>query len=240
VTKLAKSIACAETSEEFRARYLDTGRSADIAGLLFVYNHDGGYDANFQELLKDLKPQDLAIPPRSKLVVLGPRSIFWLNNVYYEIVHLRGKGRLPAKQDCQYFYPHLDRKKNLRVTEITPASLEMLTGPWIMLSYRQSHSPHSRGLLIFYRGDGALQEQFLYLLDYLMHYQVFDGHVSVSVRTLGANELAPSQFQKAIETYLEECQHSDSMKQILSTVEYKGINEVHADFSTIELGMRDV
>jgi hypothetical protein len=239
LTSLAKSIACAETSNEFRDRYLDVGKNAEVAGLLFMYNHDGGYDSDFRSLLREVKHQELAIPKRSKLVVLGPEDIFWLNNVYYEIVHLRGKGVLPAKQECQYFYPHLDRKKNLRVTEITPATLDMLTSPWIMLSYRNPQLANSRGLLIFYRGNGALQEQFLYLLDYLMHYQVFDGHVSVSVRTLGAHALAPSQFQKAVDTYIEECQHSASIKQILSKVEYKAINEVHADFSTIELGMRD-
>ena len=58
---------------------------------------------DFQKLLKEVALDALDIPQRSKLVVLGPSDIFWLNNVRYEIVQMRGTNALPAKQHCHFF-----------------------------------------------------------------------------------------------------------------------------------------
>ena len=71
--------------------------SPEICALLFVYNHDGDYDSDFQRLVSAVDYQSLEVPPGSKLFVLGPKDIFWLNNVRYDIVYMRGNGELPPK-----------------------------------------------------------------------------------------------------------------------------------------------
>ena len=53
---LALTIDCARVSEEWRARYDKTG-TAEIRGLLFVYNHDAEWDRDFANLL---------LPPKKK------------------------------------------------------------------------------------------------------------------------------------------------------------------------------
>jgi hypothetical protein len=83
VANLSAALACAELSPEWQAKYVHEHVSAEVCGLLFVYNHDGEYDKDFQKLLKEVKQETLDIPRRSKVVV-GPSDIFWLNNVRYE------------------------------------------------------------------------------------------------------------------------------------------------------------
>lgn len=62
-------------------------------------------------MVKGLKCENLDIPKKAKLLYLGQQT-FRLNNVRYEITQMRGKGELPARDLCQYYYPHLGIKKN--------------------------------------------------------------------------------------------------------------------------------
>ena len=78
----------------------------------------------------------LELPPGGRLFVLGPKDIFWLNNVRYDIVYMRGNNELPSKQKCAFYYPNLVRKKKVQPEKAKAATLEMLTAPWIILEYQ--------------------------------------------------------------------------------------------------------
>ncbi len=89
--RLATSLACAENSQSFQDKYFHPSSSARVSGMLFVYNHDNqAADHEFSPLLAAIDPEDLEIPPGSKLAVFGPTDIFWMNNVARDIVHMRG------------------------------------------------------------------------------------------------------------------------------------------------------
>ena len=45
---LARSVDCANKSQGFKTLYVDGSRQHQVIGLLFVYNHDGGYDEDFK------------------------------------------------------------------------------------------------------------------------------------------------------------------------------------------------
>jgi hypothetical protein len=236
VESLARSLSCAEKSAAWQKLFLHDYVTAEICGLLFVYNHDGEYDRGFRQLLEDMEPKLDDIPKRSKIVVLGPDDIFWLNNVRYEIVQMRGKGILPAASSCKFYYPHLSRKKNVQLDKARAATLEMLTSPWIILSYQHEH-PERKGYVIFYRRRGEFVEEFLYLIDYLMHYQVFVGNTDVKIKTLVTDPSAAALFKKAIDEYSEECENSDDIRSRLTAIEYSQIGQVMTRFSDIEIGM---
>jgi hypothetical protein len=138
IESLAKSVGCAEKSAEWQNLYLHEHVNNDICGLLFIYNHDGAYDRNFKALLAEAKPKLTYLPRLAKLFVLGPEDIFWLNNVRYEILQMRGKELIPAREYCRFFYPNLVRKNNLQPEHARAATLEMLTGPWIVLSFNRT------------------------------------------------------------------------------------------------------
>jgi hypothetical protein len=241
IESLARGLSCAEKSDEFRAKFLHDHVSPEICGLLFVYNHDGEYDKDFGGLLGQVKNEKLDIPSKSKIVVFGPRDIFWLNNVHHEIAYMRGgAGELPDREHCKFFYPHLVRRKNVQPEHAKAGTLEMLTAPWIILSYTDPKKQNRKGFVIFYRKRGESVEEFLYLIDHLMHYQVLVGDTDVHVKTLDPHPNAAAFFEKAKDQYVDEYEGGPEIRDRLNTIKFAQINDVRTKFSELELGMQNV
>lgn len=239
---LAKQVACAERSDEWRKLYVHDDVTPRICGLLFVYNHDGEYDKKFDSLLVTIKNESLDLPRGAKVVVLGPKDIFWLDNVRYEIRQMRGtsgQDQLPPADKCRYFYPQLVLKANVQLEKAKSATLEMLTAPWIVLEYERPQS-QGRGIVVFYRRDGSTTQEFMYLIDYLRHYQVLEETTRVQIKVLDAVPTAHANFQKAVHQYIEEVASGDEGSELarcVSTIKYSKITQVLTTFSSIELGM---
>jgi hypothetical protein len=236
VESLARSLSCAEKSAEWQKRFVHDHVNHEICGLLFVYNHDGVYDRDFKGMLNEAKPKTLDIPKQSKLVVLGPADIFWLNNVSYEINRMRGKGLIPSREQCQFFYPNLVRRANVQPDQGRAATLGMLTSPWIILQYL-TPKEQRKTILIFYRRSGASVQEFLYLIDYLMHYQLIQADIDLHLRTLETDVEAAAIFGKAKQEYTEECENSSEIKSRLDAISYGQIAEIHTKFSEIVIEM---
>jgi len=66
IESLARALTCAEKSEEWRTNYIHNHVSAKIYGLLFVYNHDGEYDKDFNKHLDAIQHEKLNIPKKIK------------------------------------------------------------------------------------------------------------------------------------------------------------------------------
>ena len=241
---LAKQVACAEVRDEWRAKFIHNGVTPTVAGLLFVYNHDGEYDKDFRGHLKALQAAKLDLPKGCKLVVMGPEDIFWLDNVRYEICQMRGRRTggepLPDPEHCKYFYPQLVRRKNLQLDHAKSATLEMLTSNLIVLEYVRPSAPDRLGVILFYRGRGASADEFTYLLDYLRQFQLLQEHVDVEVKQLEAAAVAPAMFQKAKQSYVDGLAAIDErspLAECVNRIEYKRITQVLTRFSDLELGM---
>lgn len=245
VESLAKQVACAEISEEWRAKYIHNGVTPAVSGLLFVYNHDGEYDKDFRQHMKAVQQSaKLDLPRGSKLVVLGPEDIFWLDNVRYEICQMRGRRTgpppLPDPEHCKFFYPQLVRRKNLQLDHAKAANLEMLTSRLIVMEYTRPSTRDQRGFLLFYRGKGAYAEEFTYLFDYLRHFQLLQENIEIEIKLLDASPLAPAMFQKAVQTYVDGLSNGDTKSPLaerVAAITYKRITGVQTRFSDLELGM---
>jgi hypothetical protein len=238
VGNLAASLACMEISDTWRKMYAHEGYSPFLCGLLFIYNHDGEYDKDFDHVVANLNPENIAIPQGSHIIVLGPQQIRWLDNIRYEMVYMRGTKELPDAAHCRFEYPNLVRKKKVQVEQAKAATIEMLTGPWITLGY-DAVAGNKPGFLIFYRGAGASAQEFLYLIDYLMHYQMLRPGTAIKVRTLEPDSNSAAHFQRAVQEYIENYEGGDEIRALLSAIDYRQINQVHRSFSTIEIGMRN-
>ena len=235
---LAMTLSCAEKSDEFRSHYLHDHVSPEICGLLFVYNHDGEYDKDFDALLDKVKSEKLDIPAKSKIVVFGPSDVYWLNNVRHEIAYMRGAGgEIPEREHCRFFYPHLVRRKNVQMEQAKACTLELMTAPWIILSYSNPKKKNRKGFVVFCRKRGASVQEYLYLIDYLMHYQVIVDDTDVFIRTFDADPMSPSFFSKAKDHYVEECKGGPEIRARLDAIQFGQINDVRTKFSDIELGM---
>jgi hypothetical protein len=243
IESLAKQVACAEKSDEWRNLYMIDGVNADVCGLLFVYNHDGGYDKDFSQHLNGIKVENLDIPKDSKLVILGPRDIHWLNNVRFEIRMMRGKsgpGKLPERDSCRYFYPQPVRHANLQMEKARAATLEMLTSPWIVLEYDLSVNEEKRGIVVFHKRRGETQDEFIYLLDYLRHFGLLESKTDIQIKTLDTVPEAASIFQKATLRYIEGLGRdatSTKLADCIREIKYEKMTQVVSSFSSIDLGM---
>jgi hypothetical protein len=70
-----------------------------------------------------------------------------------------------------------------------------------------------------------------------MSYQVINDNTDIYIRTLDPDPTAPASFQKAVQEYTEQCEDSVEILQMLKTISYSQINDIHTQFSEIEIGM---
>lgn len=242
IENLAMAVACAEKSDEWRLLYQLPKGIVTIVGLLFVYNHDTEFDRNFHELLKNVDPQKLALPRGTRLFVMGPDTIFWLNNVRNDIVLGRGNKEIPDRQYCKFFHPDLVRKK-IVAQGANAATLEMLTSPWISMEYLLPDGTGRKGMDIYYRGSGESVEEFYYLIDWLLHFGVVRNGARVRIKTLETVSTAPATFQHAQQQYVRDWAGRDErhaaheMKERLATITYESIGDVKSTFSLNQIGM---
>lgn len=241
IISLAKQVSCAEKSIEWHDLYIHEHVTPNICGLLFVYNHDGEYDKEFSTILSNITVEELDIPAGSKIFVLGPQDIFWLDNIRFDLCMLRGNSgsdRIPDGEQCRYFYPQLVRKTNVQPEKAKAARLEMLVGPWIILEYKRDK--YQKGLIIYYRRRGDETQEFIYLIDYLRHYQVLTEDTEIQIRTLDASPVAAATFKKAVDYYIEELigssQDGDFAK-LVQGIKFSSMPQVKSTFSEIEIGM---
>jgi hypothetical protein len=233
---LADTISCIELSDTWRKMYIHDGFSPAICGLLFIYNHDGEYDKNFDHILAQTKDERIRAPKGTQIAILGPKQIHWLDNVRYEMVYMRGNGELPEEARCSFEYPHLVRKKKLQVVQARAATIEMLVGPWLILAH-EAFGDRKPGYVVFYSGKGESTDEFLYLIDYLMHYQMVRLGVDIKVRTLESHPNSAAHFRRAIDEYISNFQGGEEITALLTAVDYRQIEQVHRTFSEIEIGM---
>ena len=236
IESLSRAVACAEKSKTWRDLYIHPHVTPEICGLLFVYNHDGTYDKNFRSYLSALRHEKFDLPRGSNLVVMGPADIFWLDNVRLDVTLLRGSGRLPAREKCRFHYPHLVQRPNLRLQTSKAATLEMLTSPWIILEHDYDSAKH--GFIIYYRHQGDEVGEFLYLIDYLKHYQLLKPAVKVLIKVLNPSAVAHPTFSKAIQQYSEECGEDTPISGLLKAIAFESMSKIVSTFSEVELGMQ--
>jgi hypothetical protein len=237
IQSLALTLECAELSEEWKEKFVHEEKTYRIVGLLFIYNHDGEYDSGFDDLLAKVNQEKLKIPRDSRIFVLGPRDIRWLDNVRLDMQMLYSNELLPHQDRWSFYYPDLVRRKKIQVAA-RAATLEMLTGPWIILSY-PANGANMPGYMVYFRGLGKYAEEFLYLLDHLMHYQMVKEGIAISIRTFDADENAPAHFKRAVDEYIDnyDGQGSD-FATLLRKISFDLMPQIKSQFSQEYIGMK--
>lgn len=235
VTNLALSVECAKVSEEWRRRFITGADNTDLVGLLFVFNHDKGWDAEFSTFLGRMFDEYPRIPSGIKLYILGPQDIWYLNNIIYDMKTLRGDGELPAADACSFFYPDLSRSKVVLDDWGCAATLECLKAPWQIIKYRKDDS--SIHLLVYYRGTGDTVQEFIYLIDKLVHFQLIALCGSIRLRAPYVSQNAAATFALALKEYAAPLDGALPINEKLKKLRLESISQVTPNFSEIEIGM---
>lgn len=242
VESLAKQVACAEKSEEWRTYYAHDHVTYTVTGLLIIYNHDGEYDASFSSQLEHIRSDDIQIPTDSKIVVLGPKDVFWLDNIRYDIRQMRGSAgsdKLPAAEHCSFFFPQLASRANVQPDSAVAATLEMLTSPWVILEHKAPKA--EQGMVVFYKREGKTTDEFMYLLDYLRQHGAFDDDRRIRIKSFAGDKAIGANFQKASQRYIEEMSNGvdgeNELGSRISVIEFSNVPQVKSVFSDVEIGM---
>ena len=238
INTLCKAVECAQVSQKWQDLFLHKGVTPEITGLLFVYNHDGGYDSEFRNLLQMVDDTNFKIGSGCKVFIMSPFDVCYINTIANYILRMRGIGEIPGSDNCSFFYPDLFRKKSMLDSNAS-ATIEMLLGPWQILKYKNGNS---NGMVIYVKSHGETIEEFMYVIDYLIHYQVLGFMDSVCLKFPYESKISASNFEKAIIEYARQ-QGEDTqeykilIERLSGKIRYESITNVISSFSEIAIGM---
>ncbi|ELS0762290.1 hypothetical protein V6457_001238 [Vibrio vulnificus] len=236
---LAMSIECANISESWQQKFLlDDVGFGDVAGMLFIYNHDSKYDKNFSELLSGVDFKDVPIADDNEIVIVGPDLIRRLHDVVSDMKMLKADDSLPGPDEYTFFYPDLIRARRCGDEWDKPATVEVLTAPWLILKHKRGEH-FGEGFVIYYHLSGEAVEEFIYLIDAMSHYQMFSGGYSIRVRFTDASTHAPTNFEKAKREYLKMWGNDEGRKKQMDSIEVEQITNFTTSFNPMAIGMRD-
>tara|TARA_R110000850_G_scaffold2760_8_gene12944 strand:- start:3350 stop:4417 length:1068 start_codon:yes stop_codon:yes gene_type:complete len=243
LVSLANTIDCAAMSEEWKEKY-DTKWSSgfEVRGLLFIYNHDQGFDRDFYEFFergqkesdkdkrrKYINPLSLNVQKNQCVHLIDPGLIEYLLNIVADIKTLKGEDKFP-KKDYAFYYPDLILHKAKNESFDRPATIESLSGPFLIIKHpevkvydekkEQLQEVYPKGYLIYLRSVGSDHKYFMYLFDQLSNYQVLEDDHIIRIR-MPHNSLssARSNFKRAIESYSKAWGYDSYKKDLLERIE---------------------
>jgi hypothetical protein len=237
IHSLSLAIDCAEVSPEWQKFYAPTDSHWEVAGLLFVYNHDGEFDTDFSYFLSQLKLSELRVPHKRRIVVLDPRKICELDTIYNDLCRESQKQPElhPEGKRLSLFYPDLRRNRVHRSHEwCQPASIDLLTSPYICFKGKTADNVTDYDILYFYYlGSGKTREEFIYLIDYLFAHTQIRAAKTINLRLVCPVAEAEVNFEQAREHYNRLYNPGEDLKRIVCTSVTRFVHQ----FSTLPIGL---
>lgn len=239
ITNLSSAVDCANISQLWQDRYVNTECAWEVHGLLFIYNHDGGFDSDFMKLLSGVKNSSLLLPSRSRVYVIGPERIEYLINMLNDIDVQRGNDQFPRGKKINVSYPDLVTARPNR-TVCTTSRIELLLGPWQVLPYEiDDNGGHRKGVFIYYACAGESPQEFEFLFDYAFKSQLVQPDVMISIRMSKAHENAAKNFEVAKDNFYDHFRAFTEVRSRLNQFTLHTIDTVRKEFSSVRIGMGD-
>lgn len=241
---LSLAVDCANTNEAWRKKYLDDPLAGfDVRGLLFLYNHDHLYDADFYtSVMKQLDISQLTLPNTQKIYLLDPFKICDIINIAFDMKYLTGEGGLPHPSKYHFFYPDmsLTRLKH-PLNNKTPATIEALTSPYLIISHESFHFDeqlNEEGFVIYYNQAGNSADEFVYFFDMLSNYQILNENKKIRIRVVHANpnEDAQHNFVQAKKKY-SSCWLLGEQERFFDKITMELCENTIVKFNLEEIGM---
>ncbi|MEQ2024849.1 hypothetical protein ABLB84_03505 [Xenorhabdus szentirmaii] len=214
--------------------------SHSVHGMLFVYNHCGEYDGNFDEIIRTINEEKVNhLEDTNKIFICSPKKIVELYSIVMDIQVMIGRGHLPEIDDYCFFHPsEILNKNHFDSVYGEPATIETLSSPWIIIKHAKARIREA-GFVIYYMKEGQEVNEFVYLLDALSYYQILNDKGSVCIKLVNNNEFGVLNLYTAIEQYFGDLGYSDERIEELKISLVGGtIAKSQPQFSAIEIGLR--
>jgi len=235
---LSMTIECAKESEDWRNKYSVLADEAhDIRGLLFVHNHDNKYTASFSDQIAKMDLKNLPLSAGAIIHFLGPDDIQRLYSIGNDIIRLRDDEALP--KEYSYYYPDLIMVRRHGDGTNQAATIESLTGPYLILRHGEAANC-AAGFLVYYNRPGATPEEFEYFLDCLSRYQILERDQLIRIRVTNGDALddLKSVFEKAKKKYAKAWGFDPARESILDKIEVDRITSITTTYNPSDMGWR--
>lgn len=236
---LCMATECANESAEWREKYsIINSEVHEVRGLLFVHNHDHEYDKPFYDAIDRVNLQALALAPGMLVHFFGPHDIQRLYSIANDLIRLRFQQVIP--DEYTYYYPDLVMSRRQGDVWNQSATIEMLTGPYIIIKHGPT-SKHGSGYLIYYNRPGKSPEEFEYFLDSLSRYQMLESTEKIRIRvtdSAASNDLK-SVFQTAKNKYAKAWGFDQAREEILNQIDIERVTNMTSTYNPGDLGWRE-
>lgn len=209
-----------------------------IIGMLFVYNHCGEYNGDFDDIVNEIGSEDNHLDSDKMLYVFSPYKIKELNSIANDIKVSIGNEELPPNSKFSFFHPNEILIKNHFDHDYSePATINVLSSPWIIIKH--ADCPREKaGYLIYYTKDGTEQDEFDYFIDALSYYQIINNTNNVRIKLTKKSRYASHNLMNSIVKYYKSLGRTETESQALASYMVKGtIDLVTPQFSSLELGV---
>ncbi|NCF08020.1 hypothetical protein [Kosakonia sp. MH5] len=237
VDSLSYATNCASSNKNWKKLFKPEGNWS-VIGMLFVYNHCGGYNGNFSEIIKEIGIEHNHLASEKLIYIFSPSKINVLNSIANDIRVMIGNGELPSKNKFSFFHPNEILIKNHFDHDYSePATINVLSSPWIIIKHADCENEKA-GYLIYYTKDGAEDDEFDYFIDALSYYQIINNTSNVRIKLTKKNEHAAHNLLNSIRKYYYSLGRSEEDSIALANAMVKGtIDQVTPQFSAIEIGV---
>lgn len=141
---------------------------------------------------------------------------------------------------CTFYYPQLVEHRQIRGENQCAATLEVLSGPWIILKFHRTKNSDV-GFIVYWRDASANVDDFIYFIDYMRQNDMLNESQTVEIRYIDKDTDNPSKFQSAQQQYAEQiagaAQEAGSLAAAVRELKFTPINQVISTFSTEQIGM---
>lgn len=239
---LAQSVECAHKSEGFAEAYGVDEQIFVVDGLLFVYNHDGDYDKDFQQRLEKINKKSLSLKRNHRLFVMGPERIGYLYSISRDIDTRVAKFVKAGGYGTYEFYSPDLKVSRVHGLKYGVAPIEFIFAPWLFVVFYSDQRAKLK-IVVYSDGKGSSQDEFKYLLDAILSFNLLDDGTLIEIAMQTSDSKAPVRFESARSTYAEENhgRTSDSLEAFrgrLNRISYINVSSVKPPFTENEIAIR--
>ncbi|MEM1158445.1 MAG: hypothetical protein AAGH72_09335 [Verrucomicrobiota bacterium] len=242
---LSNATECANASEEWAEMFAMQKSEYSVKGLLFIFNHDGEYDRDFEKMLSSSSASAIPIKRGQGVYILSPQRIAYLSTIVHDAKETFYDCGL-SKDSAEYKFLLPDTTLfRFQQEKADMAPIELMLGPWIIMYFEyEDDGKNQKKYVIYYYESGEDKHEFVYLIDYVFRAHLLRDADQVVVKAVFPHEKAAINFNSAKQFYSSAYSKDLHVQQKhlggrLDKISFDSIKAVKYQYSKYEIGMKN-